>query len=347
MDQKYPSGWLDRAPGAITMSSAANRPRVTFFVQAYNTAAFVGECLESILNQRGVSDFEVLVIDDASTDATAQEIARFKDSRLHVVRHDRNQGAIATANEGYAYGSAPFIVRVDSDDRLRPEFLQRALPLLEAHTDAGMVYGDVALIDEHGHVSKARGAVDRPNLPAHANELLPLLLNNYIPAPTTLVRREALTPLLPIPIHYRFLDWYLTTGIAEQWNSIYVDDVLADYRVHGNNMHQAMTRDRSGEATSRQVLDRLFDRPHRSEEKRRWRRRVYASCYLTYAEKYFGLHMNPDARRCYLMAAAYQPGVLFTWPVARHLAAVLGSRNLYESLKARALTRARSGSPAR
>src|SRR5262249_11076832 len=211
MDQKYPSGSLDRAPGVITMSSAANRPRVDFFVQAFNTPAFIGECLESILNQRGVSDFEVLVIDDASTDGTPQEIARFKDPRLRVVRHERNQGAIATANEGYTYGSAPFVVRVDSDDRLRPEFLQRAVPLLEAHAAAGMVYADVALIDEQGRVGRASGSVDRPNLPAHANELLPLLLNNYIPAPTTLVRREALTPLLPIPMHFRFLDWYLTT----------------------------------------------------------------------------------------------------------------------------------------
>jgi glycosyltransferase involved in cell wall biosynthesis len=326
------------------MSSVADRPRVYFFVQAYNTAAFIGECLESILNQRGVNDFEVLVIDDASTDTTANEIVRFRDPRLRVVRHERNQGAIATANEGYSCGSAPFLIRVDSDDRLRPDFLFCALPLLEAHADVGMIYGDVALIDDQGNVN-ASAAIQRSDLPAHGNELLPLLLRNYIPAPTTLVRREALAPLLPIPAHFRFLDWYLTTGIAERWNSIFVDAVLADYRVHGSNMHRAMIKDRSGEATSRQVLDRLFDRPYRAEEKRQWRRRVYASCYLTYAEQYFGLDMNRDARRCYGTAVALQPRVLLDPKIARHFAAVLLGRRLYDSMKDRIGMSARSSSP--
>jgi glycosyltransferase involved in cell wall biosynthesis len=315
------------------MSSAANRVRVNIFVQAYNTAAYVGECLESILGQRGVEDFEVLVIDDASTDATAQELARFRDRRLRVLRHQTNRGAIATANEGYASGSAPFVIRVDSDDRLRPDFLQRTVPLLEAHAGVGMVYSDVAMIDEQGRIGCPGGVVERPRQPAHGNELYPLLLKNYIPAPSTIVRREALVPLLPIPGDFRFLDWYLTTGIAERWNSMFVDEVLADYRVHGENMHRAMIADRSGEATSLKVLDRLFQRPHRREEKRHWRRQVYASCYVTYAEKYFGFGMNRDARRCYRAAAALQPSVLLRPDVARHFAAVVIGRRLYDSVK--------------
>ncbi|MGH9174074.1 MAG: glycosyltransferase family 2 protein, partial [Vicinamibacterales bacterium] len=76
--------------------------RVSFFIQAYNTEAFVGECIESILDQRGSHDIEVLVIDDASTDGTAREIGRFTDERVRFVQHRTNRGAIATANEGYA-----------------------------------------------------------------------------------------------------------------------------------------------------------------------------------------------------------------------------------------------------
>ena len=100
--------------------------QVTFFIQAYNTERLVGECLDSVLGQRGAWDFDVLVIDDASTDGTAREIERFSDPRLRVVRHAKNTGAIATANEGYAASTGEFVVRVDSDDRLRPEFLRAA-----------------------------------------------------------------------------------------------------------------------------------------------------------------------------------------------------------------------------
>jgi glycosyltransferase involved in cell wall biosynthesis len=315
------------------MSSATNPVRVSFFVQAYNTAAYVGECLESILQQQGAQDFDVLVIDDASTDDTAGEIARLTDPRLRVIRHARNQGAIATANEGYGTVHGEFVVRVDSDDRLRPEFLRKTVPVLVQHPELGLVYGDIATIDPQGSVTSSGRLVERHGRPARGNEFLPLLLENYIPAPSTMVRRKALAPLLPIPAGLRFLDWYVTTGITEQWDSEFVDEVLADYRIHSDNMHRAMIRDRGGEATSLRVLDALFERPARQQEKRRWRRRVYASCYLTYARKYFGCRMNRDAARCYWRAAATRPATLLEPGVARHFAGALIGRRLYDSLK--------------
>jgi glycosyltransferase involved in cell wall biosynthesis len=315
------------------MPPVSNPPQVSFFVQAFNTAAYVGECLESILSQQGPQDFDVLVIDDASTDGTREQVDRFRDPRLRVIRHDRNRGAIATANEGYLAVTGEFVVRVDSDDRLRPDFLRKTVPLLGQHRDLGLVYGDIATIDEHGSVTCPGGLVERGGRPLHGNEFLPLLLENYIPAPSTMVRRQALSPLLPIPTDLRFLDWYLTTGVAEQWNSAFIDEVLADYRIHSDNMHRAMIRDRSGEATSLRVLDALFQRPARQEEKRRWRRRVYASCYLTYAQKYFGCGMNHDAARCYWQAAVRRPSALFRRGVARHFAGALMGRRLYDSLK--------------
>jgi glycosyltransferase involved in cell wall biosynthesis len=316
------------------MSLPANTVRVSFFVQAYNTAAYVGECLESILSQQGAVDFDVLVIDDASTDGTDREIARFKDARLRVIRHERNQGAIATANEGYASVTGTFVVRVDSDDRLRPGFLTRSVPILERHADVGLVYGDIATIDQAGHITSPGGLVQRHGQPAMGNEFFGLLLENYIPAPSTMMRRDALAALLPIPRDLRFLDWYLTTGITEQWNSAYIDDVLAEYRIHNDNMHRAMILDRGGEATSLRVLDALFGSPVRKAEKQRWRRRVYASCYLTYAEKYFGSGMNRDARRCYWQAGVRRPATLLDARVARHFGAVLFGRRLYDAFKA-------------
>jgi glycosyltransferase involved in cell wall biosynthesis len=315
------------------MSSVSSAPRVSFFVQAFNTAAYVGECLESILQQQCPYAFDVLAIDDASTDGTAAEMARFSDPRLRVVRHEQNHGAIATANEGYASTAGEFVVRVDSDDRLRPGFLNKTVPRLIESPDLGLVYTDIAAIDADGALTSPGGLVHRQNRPARGNEFLPLLLENYIPAPSTMVRREALAPLLPIPEDFRFLDWYLTTGITERWNSEYVDEVLADYRIHSDNMHRAMIRDRGGETTSLRVLDALFQRPARQDEKRRWRRRVYASCYLTYAQKYFGCGMNRDAVRCYWRAATTRPATLLKPGVARHFAGALIGRRRYESLK--------------
>jgi glycosyltransferase involved in cell wall biosynthesis len=312
--------------------------RVTFFVQSYNTERLVGECLESVLAQRGAWDVEVLVIDDASTDGTVREIERFGASRLRLVRHATNRGAIATANEGYAAAAGDFVIRIDSDDRLRPEFLQLTVPALAAAPGVGLAYGDIATIDDRGAVTAQGGMVRRDGRGAQGDEFFPLLLENFIPAPSTLVRRAALEPLLPIPSHFRFLDWYLTTGIAETWETLYVDRVLADYRVHPGNMHLAMVRDRTGERTSREIIDRLLTNGRRAAEKAAQRRRVLAGHYLTYADKYFGCEMDADARRCYWRAIGQAPSLAVDGGVARRLAATLVGRRVYESVKGRVAT---------
>jgi len=312
---------------------AAETPRVSFFVQAYNTARYVGECLQSILAQKGAYAFDVLVIDDASTDGTAAEIARIKDPRVRVVRHDRNHGAMATANEGYLAVAGDFLVRIDSDDRLRPEFLLKTVPVLSGNPRLGLVYGDVATVDEAGRVTTAGGVVNRHGLPETGNEFFPLLMDNYVPAPATLVRRAALAGVLPAPAGLSFVDWHVTTAVAEHWDSQFVPEVLADYRVHSQGMHRTMILDRSGEVSSLQILDARLDGSWRRAEKRLWKRRVYASHYLTYADKYFGVGMTADARRCYLQAIRTRPSTLLTAGVGRRLAGSIVGRRSYDSLK--------------
>jgi hypothetical protein len=224
---------------------------------------------------------------------------------------------------------------VDSDDRLRPDFLEQTVPRLLEAPSRGLVYGDIATVDPAGRVTRPGGLIQRDGRPASGDEFFPLLMENFIPAPATMMRREALLPLLPIPSRYRFLDWYLTTAIAQTWDCCYVDAVLADYRVHAGNMHRTMVLDRTGETTSLQILDRLFAEDVRREEKACWRERVYARHYLTYANKYFGVDMNSDARRCYWQAIVRQPSLILDPGVARRLAATIVGRTVYESAKTR------------
>jgi len=313
---------------------AGNSPRIGFFVQAYNTAPYIGDCLDSIFRQRGSYDVEVLVIDDASTDATAMEIERFKSPRMRVIRHERNHGAMATANEGYLNVPGDFIVRVDSDDRFRPEFLEKTVPWLERDDRLGFVYGDIATMDETGRVTSTAGVVHRPGLPESGDEFLPLLMQNYVPAPTTLVRRRALDGVLPAPANLTFVDWYVTTGVAERWHVRFVPDILADYRIHSHNMHRTMILDRTGEASSAQILESRLSGAYRKSEKRAWRRRVYASHFLTYADKYFGAGMTGDARRCYRNAIRQRPSLVLDAGTARRFAATVIGRQSYDALKA-------------
>jgi glycosyltransferase involved in cell wall biosynthesis len=308
-------------------------PVVSFFVQCYNTGKWAGECLRSILEQSGNFDFEVIVIDDSSKDDTADVIASFVDPRIRFVRHTQNVGAIATANEGYAATRGKYLIRIDSDDRLRPQFLERTVPILESNPKVGFVYGDIATMDLNSRLTCEGKMVQRNGRPTFGDEFFPLLMNNFVPAPTTLIRREALLLVLPVPPQLSFLDWYITTAIAENWLMYFIDEVLADYRVYPGNQHSSMIYNRTGEHTIFIVLDALFADGRRAEEKRMWQKRVYASQYLQLADNYFGCEMNRDARRCYLAAVRRNLSQLMQSGVFRRLLATYLPRQWYDSTK--------------
>ena len=307
-------------------------PLVSIFIQVYNTAPYLRRCLESVLSLRGPWEKEILVIDDASSDESDRILAEYRE-KMRVVRHPNNTGANATANEGYAACRGKYLIRLDSDDSFRPNLLEELVPLLETHPEAGLAYGDVALMDEKDRITSASGNVKRGGRPAVGDEFFELCMENFICAPATLVRREALEPLLPIPSEYSFLDWYITTGIAHRWKTAFSGAVVADYRVHGENQHKRMVRDRSGEQISFTVLDSLWADPWRKEKKGEKRREIYGRNYLVCADKYFGSGMWADARRCYLKVLFLQPSLLCKQGGWRRLITTWIPQNTYKWIK--------------
>ena len=105
---------------------------------------------------------------------------------------------------------------------------------------------------------------------------------------TVLARREAWALGLPIPANMKFNDWYLSLSIAHCWPLYFIDDVLADYRIHGDNMHSAMIRDRWGEPIIMDVLERFLNSPGRGDEKRKYHNEIYAAQYRKLGDQYFG-----------------------------------------------------------
>ncbi len=320
------------------MTGAARHPTVTFLVPCFNYGRYLPECLDSIFAQRAAVDFEVVAIDDASTDDTGAVLARYRDPRLRVITHPVNRGHVATMTEAIGEARGAYVARIDPDDRYRPEFLARTVERLQADPRVGLVYGNAALIDEDGRVALAACPVRHGGRPFAGDELIPLLEHNFVCAPTVLGRREAWRGALPIPAGLAFNDWYLMVMIARRWNFGYVPEVLADYRVHGANHHSRIVRDRTEEPSIFAVLDRVFgereEDPAREAAKQRARRRIYGTHHLTLARKYFGQGMFEDARRCYLRALAHRPGLAADPGVVRQLAATLLGPAVYTRSKA-------------
>lgn len=317
-------------------------PLVSFVVPCYNYGRYLPDCLASIFGQEGNYPFEVIAIDDASSDDTLDVLARIDDERLRVIRHERNEGHVRTISEGLAESRGKYVARIDPDDRYRPCFLGEAIPVLERDADVGLCYGNAALIDSEGRLNGEGTDTIHRGRDFTGNEFAPLLVQNFVCAPTVVARREAWLETLPVPPDLAFSDWYFNLMIARRWKFHYSNRVLADYRVHAANHHLKVILNKSEEPSIFYLLDRIFGETERApklqREKMAAKGRVYAAQYLTLATKYFGHRMWADARRCYLQAIRYAPANLLSPLLLRRLLATWLDPETYNGFK-RALGR--------
>jgi glycosyltransferase involved in cell wall biosynthesis len=120
-------------------------PRLSILVPSYNRRALVVGAVRSALAQT-LSDIEVIVIDDGSTDRTASALAvAFDDPRLRIVQQ-QNSGTACARNRGLDEARAPLVAFLDSDDTYRPAFAARHVATLDAHPEAAISFSDVAYV---------------------------------------------------------------------------------------------------------------------------------------------------------------------------------------------------------
>ena len=134
------SDCLNVHPDKEKEKAMRNAPRVSVLMPAYNVEKYVGEAIESVLNQT-FTDFEFIIINDGSTDNTAKIIADYakKDKRIRFVNHRKNQGLIAVLNEGLDLCRGEYIARMDSDDISLPERFAKQIAYLDAHPECGVL----------------------------------------------------------------------------------------------------------------------------------------------------------------------------------------------------------------
>ena len=128
--------------------TSSDLPLVSIIVPVYNGARYLHDSLNSILGQ-AYPHIEVLVMDDASTDATPALIASFGD-RIRVCRQPRNRGIYGNANDGIALASGKFIAVYHADDLYGPHIVEREVDFLERYPHAGAVFCADIMIDPEG-----------------------------------------------------------------------------------------------------------------------------------------------------------------------------------------------------
>jgi glycosyltransferase involved in cell wall biosynthesis len=203
---------------------AGRDPKVSVIVPAYNSAAYTVETVESVLGQT-YRDFELIVVDDGSTDNTREAMERFGDQIQYV--HKENGGACSARNLGIDMSGGEYVACIDCDDLWLPDKLQRSVEGLDANGDWGLVFNRCYLIDAGGNVSGLTNYQFDITNPYRE-----LLRDNFIVSPTVVMRRSSLDAVGPYDENIFIpADWDLWLRIAAEYPIGYFEEPLSKYRM--------------------------------------------------------------------------------------------------------------------
>lgn len=131
------------------MPAAPLAPRVSVLMAAFNAERTLVEAVDSILKQT-FADFEFIVVDDGSTDATGAILDTYQDARLRIIRQATNQGLVAALNSGLEQARGHYVARMDADDISLPERLRRQVEWLDRHPEVAVLATNAIRLDGAG-----------------------------------------------------------------------------------------------------------------------------------------------------------------------------------------------------
>lgn len=121
-------------------------PEASVMIPAYNSAALIGDVIRSVLMQT-YPNFEIIVVDDGSTDGSRDVVAAFNDQRIRY-HYQENHGVAVARNTGIAHSRGQHIAFLGADDLFLPHKLMQQVPVLESQPEVGLVAGGYLFIDE-------------------------------------------------------------------------------------------------------------------------------------------------------------------------------------------------------
>lgn len=239
-------------------------PLVTVLIDTYNYGQFIEEAVESALAQEFPREQrEILVVDDGSTDDTAERLEKYGDAIRYVRK--LNGGQASAFNVGFARARGEIIATLDADDLWLPQKLRRVCETFENNPDAGIVYHRTYLwrgADQTAHDNYFVGVSGRV-----PESRVSLLRYPMVGTSCLAFRRSALSKLLPVPEALRSqADAYLTALIIFVAPVAALPEFLAKYRLHGANLFQAG----EGEAGRESIEHRVAMRAVLLTEIQKW-----------------------------------------------------------------------------
>jgi glycosyltransferase involved in cell wall biosynthesis len=211
-------------------------PKVSVLMPVYNGEIYIEQALESLLAQ-SEQDWELVVVDDGSTDSTPQILAKFNDARIKVV-HQKNSGEACARNAGLEHAQGKYIAFLDADDFYFPNALEDLSSFLDLHPEYGVAYSNGQICDSNNQPLMTLSEI-RPGL--YTGKILDRLVisSNVVTVPVCTMTRRSVITEHSVQFDRNLIigpDWDFWIQLAVYTAFGYLDSMTCNYRIHNTNI---------------------------------------------------------------------------------------------------------------
>lgn len=297
---------IDIPPANIERST--DNPLVSAIVPAYNAERFLALAIESALAQT-LASVEVVIVNDGSKDSTGQiadHYAAMHPDRVRVV-HQQNQGLPFARNAAIEVARGRYLALLDADDVWLPGHIESCVALLESDPGIGLVHANDEVIDVDGNPHGSQSARWKESRDDPYTAIL--LRKQHVNCPTAVFRKSIVEAIGPFDGLFNRLgceDRDMWLRLAEVSKLAYIDQIQAQYRVHGSNMS-------SNHAVMLKARHVLVNKHAARSKGRHLRRRAIAAIYADEGHELARHAPVMPALKAFVKAIAHDPGRLDAW----------------------------------
>ena len=284
-------------------------PKVSVVIITYNHGQFIAEAIRSILGQT-FRDFEIVVVDDGSTDNTAETVSSYPVTYFW----QENQGVCRAYNRGIDLSKGEYVLFLDADDMLLEDTLRKEAELLDSNPEVALCYGQAYVMnDGDGRIYRVRKStfLNSSAIVDSKQQIRELLFANRITSSTAMIRRRCLDEVGRFDERIGAIaeDRHLYIRLAKRYRLAYMAEPLVKYRVHPYQTHKTVTYDVAQTAFSC-ILQEVFDDPSLAPQLQRCKAPAYCYAYYKIGKYAYGKDMKV-AREYFGKAFRTHPWIAF------------------------------------
>ncbi|MET4080993.1 glycosyltransferase involved in cell wall biosynthesis [Pedobacter sp. UYP30] len=216
------------------MDKIISKPVITVLMAVLNGEKYIGKAIESVLSQ-SFTDFELLIINDGSTDRTVEVVEKFVDPRIRLIDNVKNKGLFFTRNYGVKEAKGKYIAILDSDDVATCNRLEIQVAFMISNPNIALCGSQASFINENGVKTGVSDYIVGNDLAHH------LVIHNIFINSTLMIKKSAIEEVGGYHDRSPAEDYDLSFRISLKYKVANLNDVFVHYREHGNNISKLQT----------------------------------------------------------------------------------------------------------